>query len=203
MFKLIKIGLLLTAVLLAFEAGKLWQDKCCLQDTLVRVHVVANSDSQADQELKLRVKDAIVSYLMPYMEQINSRDEALMFLGEHLEQIRLIGQQVLEHAGVTDNVQVLLEEESFDTRQYDTFSLPAGHYQTLKVSIGRGEGKNWWCVAFPTLCMPTDEQTFADVAASAGLNAELINTITKEDSYELRFFLLDQLGKLENLFCRK
>lgn len=203
MFKIVKVSLLLTLMIFAFQAGKLWQDKSSLQDTLVRLHVVADSDSPEDQELKLQVKDAIVAYLTPYMEQLDSREEALTFLGKHLEQIRLIGQRVLEEAGVSDEVEVLLGEESFDTREYDTFSLPAGIYQTLRVRIGSGEGQNWWCVAFPTLCLPADEQAFADVAVSAGLGKDLTNTLTKEDGYELRFYFLDQLGKLENLFCRK
>ena len=200
MFKLIKIGFLLTLIVVAFEAGKLWQDKRSLQDTLVRLHVVANSDSPHDQELKLKVKDAIVAYITPYMKDVDSRDEALTFLGEHLEEIRVIGQKVLEEFGVSDDIQVLLGEKNFNTREYDTFTLPAGIYQTLQVNIGNAEGKNWWCVAFPTLCMPSSAAGFADVAASAGLNGEVTNTLMQEDGYVLRFYFLDQLGKLENLF---
>lgn len=203
MFKIIKIGILLTLMVFAFEAGKLWQDKCSLQDTLVRLHVVADSDSYEDQQLKQKVKDAIVAYITPYMKDMDTREKALTFLGEHLEEIRIVGQQVLEEAGVSDDIQVLLGEKNFSTRDYDTFSLPAGVYQTLQVSIGSGEGKNWWCVAFPTLCLPTTTEEFADVAAAAGLNEEMTSTLIKDEGYELRFYFLDQLGKLENLFSKR
>ena len=203
MFKIIKIGILLTLMVFAFEAGKLWQDKCSLQDTLVRLHVVADSDSYEDQQLKQKVKDAIVAYITPYMKNMDTREKALTFLGEHLEEIRIVGQQVLEEAGVSDDIKVLLGEKNFSTRDYDTFSLPAGVYQTLQVSIGSGEGKNWWCVAFPTLCLPTTTEEFADVAAAAGLNEEMTSTLIKDEEYELRFYFLDQLGKLENLFSKR
>ena len=200
MFKIIKIGFLLILMIFAFESGKLWADKCRLQDTLVRMHVVANSNSPTDQQLKQKVKDAIVAYITPYMENVDSQEMALMILGEHLEDIRLVGKSVLETYGVLDEIQVILDEESFDTRDYDTFSLPAGVYQTLEVCIGEGEGKNWWCVAFPTLCVPTTTEEFTAVAASAGLDEEVTNTLTHESGYQLRFYFLDQLGKLENLF---
>ena len=203
MFKLIKIGILLTMMVVAFEAGKLWQDKCSVQDTLVRLHVVANSDSSYDQELKMKVKDAIVAYISPYMENMESREMALAFLGEHLEEIRVVGQKALKEAGCFEDIEVLLDEIAFDTRAYETFSLPAGIYQTLQVKIGEAEGQNWWCVAFPTLCMPTSTEGFVDVAASAGLNEEVTNMLTQEDGYTLRFYVLDQLGKLENLFLSR
>ena len=81
--------------------------------------------------------------------------------------------------------------------------MPAGVYQTLQVRIGNGEGQNWWCVAFPTLCLPTSTDEFSNVAASAGLNGDMTNTLIQEEGYELRFYFLDQLGKLENLFSRR
>lgn len=202
MIKLIKIGILLTLMVIAFETGKLWQDNQQLQNSLIRLHVVANSDTPSDQAIKNDVKDAIVSYITPYMREMDSREDAMLFLGEHLEQIRLIGQRVLTEAGVADDLQVLLGEKNFNTREYDTFSLPAGRYQTLQVTIGNGEGKNWWCVAFPTLCLPTTAAEFADVAASAGLDGELTNTLIHENGYELRFYFLDQLGKLEKFLIR-
>ena len=144
-----------------------------------------------------------MAYITPYMKNMDTREKALTFLGEHLEEIRIVGQQVLEEAGVSDDIKVLLGEKNFSTRDYDTFSLPAGVYQTLQVSIGSGEGKNWWCVAFPTLCLPTTTEEFADVAAAAGLNEEMTSTLIKDEEYELRFYFLDQLGKLENLFSKR
>ena len=200
MFRLLKISILLTLMVVAFQAGKLWQDQVSLEEGLVRLHVVANSDDAADQSLKQQVKDGIVEYLTPYMQDFDSQEDALTFLGQNLEQIRLIGERIVDEAGAKYPVFVELTEESFDTREYDTFSLPAGVYQTLCIKIGDGDGKNWWCVAFPALCVPVNTKEFSDVAVSAGFNEELVATISKESGYELRFYFLDQLGKLENLF---
>ena len=86
------------------------------------------------------------------------------------------------------------------TLQDITFSLPAGVYDALKITIGEGKGHNWWCVAFPTLCLPATSEGFQEVSAQAGMNGTLEKALAGEDGYEIRFFLLDQLGKLENHF---
>ena len=88
-----------------------------------------------------------------------------------------------------------LQKEVFDTRVYDTFTLPAGVYEALRITIGSGEGKNWWCVVFPTLCVPATSEGFEDVAAGAGFPESLTKSL--EGEYEIRFYLLDLLGKLE------
>ena len=95
-------------------------------------------------------------------------------------------------AGFSDTVAVSLTEEAFPTRDYDTFSLPAGVYKALRVVIGEGEGKNWWCVVFPQLCMG---EGFVETSA---MSDELSQTLTGE--YEIRFWLLEKLGQLKNHF---
>ena len=88
-------------------------------------------------------------------------------------------------------------------RQYDTFALPSGVYESLRISIGEAQGKNWWCVVFPSLCMPAVGENFSDAAAGAGFDDGLTNTLQQKKGYEIRFFLLDWLGWLENLLFRK
>lgn len=175
-------------------------DQNALHDQLIRLHVVANSDSQEDQSIKLHVKDAIVSYLEPMMKQFASKEEARKFLTEHLENIRQVADDVLQSYGKEPYATVTLEQEVFDRRDYDTFSLPAGLYESLRVRLGDAEGKNWWCVVFPTLCNPTTESEFSDTAVSAGFDRKLVNTLTEDKGYEVRFFLLDMVGQVRNLF---
>ena len=93
---------------------------------------------------------------------------------------------------------VTLGKEVFDTRYYDTFTLPAGVYEALRITIGEGQGKNWWCVVFPTLCVPATSDGFEDVAAGAGFPDALTSALEGESGYELRFFLLDLLGKWQS-----
>lgn len=89
--------------------------------------------------------------------------------------------------------------EEFPTRVYDTFQLPAGLYEALRVTIGAGEGHNWWCVVFPTLCVPASSEGFQETAEASGLSGQLAETLTREGGgYEIRFQLLDWLGQIKN-----
>ena len=109
---------------------------------------------------------------------------------------------MLDAEGVKDRANVTLTAEEFPTRIYDTFTLPAGIYDSLRITIGSGEGHNWWCVVFPSLCVPAATEGVADTAASAGFSDGLSGAITGQSGYDVRLFLLDCLGKLENLFHR-
>lgn len=178
-------------------------DKQQLQKDLIRLHVVANSDSDEDQAIKLQVRDAITATLEPAMENIESKEQAYQYIVENLTRIEETANKKLEELGVSDRASVSLQQEKFNVRHYDTFSLPAGIYDSLRVEIGSGSGKNWWCVVFPTLCLPAASSEFQTAAVSSGFDADLSKTLVREDGYVLRFYLLDLLGRLENFFCRE
>lgn len=178
------------------------QDKVSLQDNILRLHVVANSDSQEDQRQKLSVRDSIISYLQPKLEGLTDKDQVMALIKEELPKLKQIAQNTLNELGSKLSVVVRLCREEFNTRYYETFSLPAGVYDALRVEIGNAEGKNWWCVVFPSLCLPAAGQNVVQTAATVGIDAELGNTLTGEQGYEIRFFLLDWLGKIENFFTK-
>lgn len=178
--------------------GTLIADRKRLNEELIRLHVVANSDTDADQALKLRVRDAVTESLRDAMQGISDADQAKRYIRENLSKIESVANQVLKEAGSADRAVASLNEEAFDTRYYDTFTLPAGVYNALRITIGEGKGHNWWCVVFPTLCLPATTDGFEDVAASAGFPDSLTGALEGEQGYEIRFFLLDMLGKLEN-----
>ena len=169
---------------------------------MIRLHVVASSDSREDQAIKLRVRDAVTEYLQTAMVDIADMKQAKSYLQENLPKLQALANQVLEAAGVEPDAVVTLTKEAFDTRYYDTFRLPAGVYESLRIVIGEGEGKNWWCVVFPSLCLPATSSGFESVAAGAGFDEALIGTLEGKSEYEIRFFLLDKLGELENKFFR-
>ena len=198
MKKIIKITVCLLLILSAVLIADLWQDKKCLQENLIRLHVVANSDSQEDQAVKLQVKDAIVNYLQPITEQFTNKEQAMQYIREHLSDLQELANNVLRELGENVQAVVTLDKEAFDTRVYDTFSLPAGIYDSLRVKIGEAEGKNWWCVVFPSLCLPATSDGFQDTAVSSGFSQPLTDTLSS--GCNLRFFLLDCIGKLEKLF---
>lgn len=175
----------------------LLRDRQYLDQELIRLHVVANSDTEADQSIKLQVRDAIVASLSEGMADIGDVQAAKAYLRENLSKIEAIANNTLQAAGVDSRAVVTLCRETFDIRKYDTFTLPAGVYESLRVVIGEGQGHNWWCVAFPTLCMSATTEGFEAAAQTAGMDANLSETLT--GGYQLRFFLLDALGRAENI----
>lgn len=173
-------------------------DREMLDRELIRLHVVANSDSQEDQAVKLRVRDAVVESLRQELEKFTDVDGAKAYLRENLPKIQKTANDCLEALGFEGNAVATLQEEIFDTRYYDTFTLPAGVYEALRITIGEGDGKNWWCVVFPTLCVPATSDGFEDVAAGAGFPDALTAALEGKPGYEVRFFLLDLLGKWQS-----
>ena len=174
-----------------------------LNKGLIRFHVVANSDSAEDQKIKLLVRDAVTQSFSAQLSEFSDVEQAKEFIRNHLQEIQAVANNALKQAGVDSTAVVSFAKEQFGTRFYDTFRLPAGVYESLRISIGEGVGKNWWCVVFPTFCIPATSDGFETVAAGAGFDGSLVGALEGEKEYEIRFFLLDLLGKGENMFFRK
>jgi len=198
MYKILKRLFLCGLVILFCWSVSLLKDREMLNEGLIRFHVVAHSDSDADQKIKLQVRDAVLQSLQKDLQKISDIDEARKYLQENLPKIQAIANETLHTLGFNGSSVVSFCKEQFDVRHYDTFSLPAGIYDSLRIVIGAGEGKNWWCVSFPSLCLPATAAEFQDVAASAGFSLPLTETLAGNGHYKIRFFFLDALGKLEN-----
>lgn len=193
--------LVLAASVVTGGAGLL-RDQETLEEGLLRLHVVANSDAPEDQAVKLRVKDAVVSMLEETMEAMPTVEEAKAYLETHLPQIEETANRVLKELGSGLEAVVTFARERFPTREYDTFRLPAGVYQALRITIGAGEGHNWWCVLFPSLCVPASTQGFTAAAEASGMSQTLAGTLAGDTTgYEIRFRLLDWLGGVKASFA--
>lgn len=175
-------------------------DKNTLRQELIRLHVVAASDSVEDQAVKLQVRDAVMASLKQALSDATDVEQAKAYIQAHLPQIEAAARSVLQKMGLEETVTVRFLEETFSARDYDTFSLPSGVYESLRITIGEGSGKNWWCVLFPQLCIQNSQGTVEDVTAGAGFSQQLTNTVTQKDGYRIRFYFLDLLGRLENFF---
>ena len=180
--------------------GMFLADRQRLRKELIRFHVVAASDSQEDQAVKLQVRDAIMEAFQKELQNLTDMEQAKAYLAENLPKIESIANQVLAQAGFGDTARVSLCVEEFATRVYDTFTLPAGLYESLRIVIGEGEGQNWWCVVFPSLCLPATTEGFEEVACGAGFSDTLTDTL--EGEHEICFFFLDALGTVENFLHR-
>ena len=183
-----------------FWCGSVVTDRRNLGKGLIRFHVVANSDTEMDQEIKLQVRDAVLESLKYDLSQITDVAAAKAYLMKNLPKIQKTAEDTLNRVGVDSHAVVTLCRETFDERRYDTFALPAGVYESLRIVIGEGKGHNWWCVTFPALCVPDSEEAFVSAAVGAGFSENLGKTLAGEETYEVRFYLLDKLGQLENIF---
>lgn len=162
-----------------------------ISSSLVRLHVIAASDEKGEQELKLRVRDNVLEYLTPVLDGADSPEDAQRIINEELPNIKAAAEECAEGR----SVRVTLGSEYYPTREYESFSLPAGQYQSLRVILGEGEGHNWWCVVFPPLCVSAAEQNKALDAMSEDERA----LITEADGYELRFRIVELWGELMQL----
>ena len=156
---------------------------------VLRLHVIANSDTEEDQALKLQVRDAVLEAAEPWLGYSSSRSMAEAAITPHLKDLEAVAQEVLSASGCSDPVSVSLEDVWFPTRHYETFSLPAGSYRALRVVIGEGAGKNWWCVMFPPLCMGAVSE---EAATAAGLTEDQLHLISGRDGeYVLKFKVVE------------
>jgi stage II sporulation protein R len=171
-----------------------------LASRLVRLHVVANSDSDADQTLKLAVRDAVLAQASACLEGVENAEEAVQRLDDSLETLAQAGQVVVEQQGFDYPVTAQLETTHFPTKTYGDFSLPAGEYQALRIVIGSGAGHNWWCVVFPTLCVSASAD-WQDTAVSGGLTESDVALMEgAEEGYVLRFKCLELWDQLLNFW---
>lgn len=185
-----------------FTVQTLLEQRALAQKT-VRLHVVANSDSADDQEQKLRVRDAILRQVSALTVRCRSADEARAVLSDHLDGLRSAALDVLRAENSQEEIRVTLETERFDTRRYDTFTLPAGEYPSLRVCIGRAEGKNWWCVVFPSLCTAATASDVGKTAEAGGFDRTESELITGgPEEYRLRFKTLEWLKSLSDFLFR-
>lgn len=185
-FAALFVGLILTLFLSSAQA---FADTCDpIREEVLRLHILADSDSEEDQQVKLAVRDKLLSLHLFDTDGVNSRLEAEQAAQENLLTIKAAAQQEVYAQGHTDQVEAEIVRMYFSTRVYDTVTLPAGYYDAVRITIGSGEGHNWWCVLYPQLCIPAaseKEDTLSDVLT------EEEEEIVTEDGYEVKFFLVE------------
>ena len=189
---------LIAALVFTFILGAgLRKEQTDLSEKLIRLHVVANSDSDEDQALKLKVRDGILNDVAEILDGVTAREEAVRLVEENMDLILSGAREVILENGYNYNVTASISVEKFPTRDYETFSLPAGEYTSLRVVIGSGCGHNWWCVIFPPLCVSA--ATDAEEVFSS-LSDEEMRLITEDGpEYVFKFKSIELLEKLKEL----
>ena len=142
--------LILFLVLSAYSyVNAISKDLC---NNVFRLHVIANSDSKEDQDLKYKVRDSLIEYMKTLTSDISTKDEAILIAQNHIEEFKDLAKKVINENGYDYEVNIEIGNFSFPTKTYGDISFPSGFYDALKVVIGKGNGQNWWCVMFPPLC---------------------------------------------------
>ena len=168
-----------------------------MSEKIIRLHVVANSDSGADQAIKLHVRDAVLAAARQALQGAGDPQQAI---AQALPQLEAAANAALAAQGSRDTASVSFRRELFPTREYDTFSLPSGVYRSLRVTIGAGGGHNWWCVIFPSLCVPATADGFVQAAEAGGFTRAEIGLMTQADEgYVLKFRSLELLQALKKV----
>ena len=186
--KALLIALSITLIAAAWAQKKQTE----ISSNLIRLHVLAVSDDTLEQEIKLEVRDAVTDYLAPMLEGAGSSADARGIIAENMDGI----EQAAKSASRGRDVTVTLSREYYPTREYESFTLPAGEYESLRVILGEGRGHNWWCVVFPPLCLNSaDSERLRGV-----MDEDEYGIITEQSGYVLRFRILELWGELAEKF---
>lgn len=179
-----------------------------ISNNIFRLHIIANSNSEEDQNLKYKIRDNIISYMNLICKDCKTKNDALIIAKENIDIFKKIALDTIKENGFNYNVSVELGTFDFPTKDYGTISIPSGTYDALRIKIENAEGQNWWCVMFPSLCFiePTSA-TFEPESSELlqdNMSNETFNVITKTSKPELKLkFKLIELFSANNIFSAK
>ena len=189
------IGIALMLILVFTSVAALAGDVSDVSDKVVRIHVIANSDSDMDQECKLNVRDAIIKYAADTFPKDASKSDTIKYIEKNMKKIEMIAQETIDKFGLEYGAKVSIVEMDFDKKEYEDITMPAGKYDAIRVVIGEGKGKNWWCVMYPPLCVPmaTDDpmKVFSERETDMLHNSQ---------NYEIKFALLELFDNIGRAF---
>lgn len=179
------------ALILCFIANiSVFSNQCdSIRDKMLRMHVIANSDTKEDQELKLKVRDAVLSKGKEIFDGSVTAQEAEKKITPYIDVLENTAKEVINDEGFDYDVNVTVQNEYFKTRIYDnSVTLPAGYYTAVKVVIGEGKGQNWWCIMFPPMCLPAAE---TECNVKDVLNSNENDIVSNGEKYKLKFKIIE------------
>lgn len=168
-----------------------------IRDNVLRLHILANSDSKEDQQLKLCVRDKILETSEGLFDRVTNKEEAIKKAEENIELLQSAAEEEIARLGYDYPVTIEVGESDFNTRVYENVTLPAGRYMAVRVLIGQAEGKNWWCVMFPTMCIPAASQVDE---MSAVLPEDEVEIVDNENDYKIGFKTVEWYEKIKSYF---
>lgn len=195
-------------LLMAWDSGKqdmaiaAPSDASLIPEEAIRLRIIANSDSPEDQWLKRKVRDVVTEAVQPWVNSLEDIDEARNVIEEHLPELQKLVNQTIEESGFSysDNAKVELGKVPFPTKMYGQIVYPAGEYEALRITLGAGEGQNWWCVLFPPLCFVDISSGDAVPNTVESTEPSPMNEKNEQKEPQVRFFLADLFHKIVSYF---
>ena len=193
----IELSLLIALILCGVLNVNAFSRQCDnIREKMLRMHVIANSDTDEDQQLKLKVRDAVLSAGKEVFDGSVTSSDAQEKIAPHIDFLEKVALDTIKSEGFDYGVKITVENEYFNTRTYDnSVTLPAGYYNAIKVIIGEGKGQNWWCVMFPPMCLPT---AVAECEISDVLTEDETEIVTETEKYKLRFKIVEFFEEIFN-----
>lgn len=197
--KLFSKALCIAFVLTVFYSLIPFEAECNeISNEVFRIHILANSDSRADQNLKLKVRDEILAYSEELFNSANSKEEAEKIVQENLAEIIAVAQKKVYDEGYDYKVNAEITNMYFTTRYYEQFTMPSGMYDALRVTIGEGEGQNWWCVMYPSICLSASIES--DEKAKESFTDNQYDIVSSGE-YQYRFKVVEIFEKITSFFA--
>lgn len=188
----ILIALVLTIALSCFD----FNYSCnSIRNSVFRIHILANSDSEYDQSLKLKVRDRLLSDGLEVFKDSESLSETLVLARENINRFRKSAENELQKNGCNYSVKASVEKCRFNMRTYENCTLPAGEYYALQIKIGKAKGKNWWCVMYPSICVSSSSQKIEDV-----LDESSSEIVENKDKYIVKFKICEWFETVKSWF---
>ena len=193
----IEISLLVALIICGVLNINAFSQQCeSIREKMLRMHVIANSDSEEDQQLKLKVRDAVLSAGKEIFDGSITSSEAQEKITPHIDYLENVALDTIKNEGFDYGVEIKVEKENFNTRTYEnSVTLPEGYYTAVKVIIGEGKGQNWWCVMFPPMCLPT---AVAECEISDVLTEDETEIVTETEKYKFKFKIVEFFEEIFN-----
>lgn len=191
------VVLMVALVIAGFNCVRaIYGEELEIYNKTLRLHIPANSDGEEDQELKLKVRDAVIELLKKPLSQCETKEDAVRVANDMKSEIERVSDRVISDNGRDYKAVVAITEEYYPRREYEGITLPAGTYTSVKIELGKADGKNWWCVLFPQVCTGTARAD--EVLADVGFTAKQIRFLTdgEECEYVVKFKILEILESI-------
>lgn len=193
-FKYVRVSVILSLCTFLLLSCARFDISCeGLRENVLRLHILANSDSEIDQDVKLKVRDAVLELCPETFENSKNINDAVIDAKNGIPNLTKIANKVLRDNGIDYEAKVTVEQNYFSTRVYDTYTLPAGYYNSVTIRLGKAEGKNWWCIMYPSVCISS--------AKLKGNVSENSNEVAEnQDKYIIKFWIIELYQKICNMF---